>query len=118
MTHKREPVAEIGAEDYLIVKHTHNVDLARRLMAAALIDENGCPAWDGWPAQQQQHNHSDKCLDFAVQYWASRLAKPLQRYVRHVPALPNSYAAAEGWAGTYHEHDQPARGAFPAVVFL
>jgi hypothetical protein len=42
----REPVAEIGAEDYLIVKHTHDIDLARQLMTQALIEE---AVWPGDP---------------------------------------------------------------------
>ena len=111
MTRKREPVAEVGAEDYLIVKHTHDVDLARRLMAAALIDENGCPAWDDWPARQQ-HTCTDECTDTAVKHWERRLSQPEQVWVQVRGALPNSYAAAEGWKYCYWPSKQGRRGAF------
>lgn len=91
---RRAPKAVIGADDYLIVRHTHDVELARELMAAALQEE-GLPATG----------------------IARRLTRPQCRYVRIVPALPNSYAAAEGWPYAYMEQDHPGRGAFPAVIF-
>jgi len=116
VTRKREPVAEIGAEDYRIVKHTHDIEVARRLMVKAMADEDGCPAWDDWPAQQH-HTCSEECTTFALEYWAKRLNDPRQLYVRVQGALPNSYAAAEGWAYEYVEHDEPGRGRFKAVVF-
>ena len=116
MTRKREPVAEIGTEDYLIVKHTHDVELARQLMAAALIDENGCPAWDDWPARQH-HTCTDECTAVAMKHWEQRLAKPQQVWVRVQGALPNSYAAAEGWSYCYWPSEQGRRGAFKAVEF-
>ena len=115
MSRKRAPLAEIGADDYRIVRHTHDIDLARRLMAKAMVDEDGCPAWDDWPARQQ-HTCTDECLDVAMKYWAKRLADPRQVYIRIHAALPNSYAEAEGWAFTYQECER-GPGAFPAVVF-
>jgi len=102
VSRKREPVAEIGAEDYRIVKYTHDVELASRLMLAKL--------------QQERRD----------QYWPSTIpeddlpttaGRPKQTYVRIQGALPNSYAEYEGWAWSYHEYDKPGRGAFPAVVF-
>jgi hypothetical protein len=116
VSRKREPVAEIGAEDYYIVRHTHDVELARRLMAKAWMDADGCPAWDDWPARQQ-HTCTEHCTDTALKYWERRLANPRQVWVRCVPALPNSYAAAEGWAGTFDPAEPGSRGAFRAVEF-
>jgi hypothetical protein len=116
VSRKREPVAEVGAEDYLIVKHTHDVEAARRLMAAALADENGCPAWDDWP-HRQQHTCTEECMNAAMKQWERRLAKPEQVWVRFHGALPNSYAAYEGWSGCYCPAEPNSRGAFRAVEF-
>jgi hypothetical protein len=106
VSRKREPVAELGAEDYLIVKHTHDVDVARRLMTRELVEKNEFP---GDPEGFTQARR---------EYVAKRLSRPKQTYVRVQGALPNSFAAAEGWRYAYHEYDQPGPGAFPAVVFL
>lgn len=110
MSRKREPVAEIGAEDYRIVKHTHDVEQAAKLIRAALLAEHGCPG-DG--------NFTDFCADDHDPHCPHRVTTgtPRQVYVRIQGALPNSYAAAEGWSYAYHEVSGPARGAFPAVVF-
>lgn len=111
MSRKREPVAEIGSEDYRIVKHTHDVELAIRLMRNRLVTEYGCP----------RYGYSDGCADFAPGPTNCphdlNVGKPRLTYVRIQGALPNSFAAAEGWAYSYHEYDKPGRGAFPAVVF-
>lgn len=114
---KREPVAEIGAEDYRIVRHTHDVRRAAGLMRAALLDsyEYGCPEgfcdlhrWDA--AEARFVSTGRVCLH------THDLGKPVQVYVRVIAALPNSFAEAEGWAFEYRECE-PGRGAFPAVVF-
>lgn len=109
MTRKREPVAELAAEDYRIVRHTHNIDLAADLMRAALFAEDGCP--DRIQITCDKHASDDDCLA------AIDPGKPVQRYVRIQGALPNSYAAAEGWKYQFIEHDEPGRGRFPAVIF-
>jgi hypothetical protein len=100
MSRKREPVAEIGADDYRIVRHTHDLDLAKRLMRAALIEEYvrdmGALADDDYSPDPGQGR---------------------QTWVRVQYALPGSYAEAEGWPYSYHEYNQPGRGAFKAVVF-
>jgi hypothetical protein len=101
-----EPVAEIGADDYLIVKHTHDVEVARTLMTRELVDKNEFPG------------DAESLTLARREYFAKRLSRPKQRYVRIVPALDNSFAASEGWTYAYHECDEPGRGAFPAVVFL
>jgi hypothetical protein len=100
MTHKREPVAEIGAEDYLIVRHTHDVDLATRLMRAKLIEE-----------------YVREMGALADDDYAPDPGKGRPEWIRIVPALPNSYAAAEGWEFTYATAKPHSSGAFPAVVF-
>lgn len=99
MSRKREPVAVICGDDYLIVKHTHDVEQARELMAAALKVD-----WYG--------PHAD--VDERI---ARRLSRPHVTYARIINALPNSYAEAEGWSCVFQEQDVPSRGAFPAVVF-
>jgi hypothetical protein len=96
---RRELVAEIGDDDYLIVKYTHDVTLALNLMAAKLKSE-----WWDPPAD----------VDERI---ARRLGLPVLRWVRCLGPLPGSHAEWEGWAYAFHEHDAPSRGAFPAVVF-
>jgi hypothetical protein len=108
MSRKREPIAEIGCEDYRIVRHTHDVRLAAGLMRAKLLDEDGCPEmdcdWGVWGKRKVCLHKRD--LGGGEPLW-----------VRIVPALPNSYAAAEGWKFTYQHTAPHAIGAFPAVVF-
>lgn len=115
---KREPVAEVGAEDYLIVRHTHDVRVAVGLMRAALLDdpEWGCPEClcdtHRWDAVTARFVRTDRvCLH------KRDLGKPQPEWIRILPALPNSYAAAEGWAFSYQPAKPHSRGAFPAVVF-
>lgn len=106
---KREPVAEIGAEDYRIVRHTHDVELAEKLMRSELLKEYGCSA--SWRSFQDQHTCTDECLA------SVDLGRPLPMWIRITPCLPNSYGAAEGWAFTYQHAEPHSRGAFRAVVF-
>lgn len=105
---KRQPIAEVGAEGYRIVRHTHDVPRAVGLMRALLIEHDGCGegACGVWPKLR-----SVVCLH------KRDVGKPVQEWIRIVPALPNSYAADEGWAFTYQPTRPHARGAFPAVVF-
>ena len=111
MSRKREPVAELGAEDYRIVKHTHDVELAARLMRAELLKADGCPGdirdggghCDDWRNPDCPH--------------PLNLGKPVQVWVRIVPALPNSYAAAEGMDYTFNPAEPGSPGAFRAVEF-
>jgi hypothetical protein len=93
MGHKRKPEAYLGSEDYRIVKFTHDIDLARRLMYAKLTEAYGA--------------------DFG-----GRLGRPERVYVRCLGALPASFAASEGWSFEFHEEKPPIKsGAFKAVVF-
>lgn len=95
---KREPVAELGAEDYRIVKFTHDVELAEQLMRAELAREHSSPEW----------------LDSNEE---PSVGRPRLEWVRITPCLPNSYGAFEGWRFVYTYAKGPGRGAFPAVVF-
>jgi hypothetical protein len=110
MTKTRIPVAELGAEDYRIVRHTHDVDLATRLMRAEILKEHGCPGGDTW---------DDHCPDFRGDDCLHdvRLGKPVQVWVRIVPALPNSWAASEELDYTFNPAEPASRGAFRAVEF-
>lgn len=108
MSRKREPVAEIGAEDYRIVRHTHDVDLAEQLMRVEQLKQYGCPG-DGF-------NYCKDLWDPACPH-PFRLGKAEQVWVRIVPALPNSYAESEGLKYTFNPAKPNERGAFKAVEF-
>jgi hypothetical protein len=105
---RRQPVAEIGAEDYRIVRHTHDVDLATRLMRAEELRAYGCPG-DGWNYCEDLRNPD--CPHARV------FGKPVPVWVRIIPALPNSWAASEGLHYTYNPAKPHTRGAFKAVEF-
>lgn len=102
---KRAPVAEIGDEDYRIVRHTHDVAEAETLMRAALGDhgEIGCC--------ESEDCHTTGCTNVV------KLGEPRQVYVRIIHALPGSWQREDmGWTFEYRECSK-GRGAFPAVVF-
>lgn len=88
----REPVAELGQEGYRIVKFTHDVELAAKVMLEKLTHEYG-----KWSADE--------------------VGKPRLEWIRIVPCLESSYGAMEGWAFEYQHAKPNTRGAFPAVVF-
>lgn len=91
---RREPVAELGAEDYRVVKHTHDVALAERLMREAVAKDRGLELHEvGTPG------------------------RPVAVWLRVQPCLPNSYGAGEGWSYAFHPTAAGARGAFRAVEF-
>lgn len=92
-----EPEAVIGEDDYLFVKHTHDVELASLIMAQKLVRE-------GW-------------YEYTQAARTYRLGDPKQVYLRILGALPGSEAAAMGWQWQVQEEDPPRRGTFPAVVF-
>lgn len=93
MSKKREPEAVIGYDDYMIVKFTHDVELARELMRTAIKD---------------MYNLGD---DDPI-----RLDDPYKCWVRIVPCLPSSYGYGE-YRFEYQHAKGPGRGAFPAVIF-
>jgi hypothetical protein len=118
MSRKPEPVAEIGADDYLIVRHTHDVQLATKLMRAKLAASwDGCPAWEssvttkGVDYVRLSHPCTEKCLE------SINPGTPRQAWIRVIPCLDNSFGAAEGWEFEYRDAEPHSRGAFPAVVF-
>ncbi len=88
----REPVAELGHEGYRIVKFTHDVELATKVMLDKLTREYG-------------------------KFSAEEVGKPRQEWIRIVPCLESSYGAMEGWAFEYQHAKPGTRGAFRAVVF-
>lgn len=92
-----KPEAVIAEDDYLFVKHTHDVEEAVLLMSRLLVRE-------GWYEYSQA----------AVKH---RLSSPKQVYLRIRGALPHSEAAAMGWKWQVSEEDPPRHGTFPAVVF-
>lgn len=94
---RREPEATIAEDDYLFVRHTHDVELATRLMSQLLVRY-------GW------YEHTQAAIEH-------RLNRPKQVYLRIRGALPHSEAAAMGWKWVAAEEDPPKSGAFPAVVF-
>lgn len=94
----RTPVAELGCEDYRIVKFTHDVGLATELMRTRLNEEYRTPV-DPEPFRDKN------------------VGKPRLAWIRIVPCLDSSYGAAEGWAFEYQPARANTRGAFRAVVF-
>lgn len=109
MSGRRVPVAELGDEDYRIVRHTHDVELAERLMRQRLLNEYGCETWHPGGPGAPLIDHD--CLAEV------RVGTPRQRWVRIVPCLPGSSGDMDGWAFEYRHADGPGRGVFPAVVF-
>lgn len=108
MSRRREPIAEIADEDYRIVRHTHDVELARKLMRAELRARNGCP----------MYGREDGCRSAADEETCTHEidpGQPQQVHVRIVPCLPGSYGYG-CWEFEYREC-KPGRGAFRAVVF-
>lgn len=97
-TKTRDPVAYIGEDDYFIVVFTHDEALARD----ALLNEM---------------RSLDMTESIAFESLTKRTLRSKKVWARKVPALPNSYAAAQGWAFSWHEYDKPSRGASLAVVF-
>lgn len=94
---RREPEPVIAEDDYLFVKHTHDVELATLLMSQLLVRE-------GW------YEYSAAAVEY-------KLSRPKQVYLRIRGALPHSEAAALGWKWQVSEEDPPLHGSFPAVVF-
>ena len=94
MSGGHEPIAEIGADDYRIVRHTHDVELATTLMRARLCGECGSP-----------------------EFGPRETGQPRLAWIRIVPCLPNSYGAAQDWAFEYRDAQPGSQGAFRAVVF-
>lgn len=101
----REPVAEIGDDDYRVVRHTHDVGDAETLLRAKLgcHSEIGCCESEGC--------YTTGCTGVVD------VGTPKLVWLRIVPCPPRSVGAAMGWKFHYWECDRPGRGAFPAVVF-
>lgn len=93
---RRVPTVHEVLELGWIVRHTHDMDLALRLLREHLVKAE---LWD-------EADTLKWTLDDARQVWR-----------RIVPCLPNSFGAGEGWAFAYGHADEGQRGAFPAVEF-
>lgn len=100
-TKTRAPEVVMLAEGEVLVKHTHDLELAERLARALLAEENLPP---------------DERTPEALT--AFRLGKSIVGHFRVVPCLPGSYGESEGWSWELHKAPGPGRGAFPAVEFL
>ena len=100
MSRKRVPIAEIGYEDYRIVRHTHDIKEASVLMRAVLGDHSEVGCDETCPP----------CPEI-------KLGTPHLVWVRVVPALPNSWAAYEGLRYTFNPARPNSPGAFKAVEF-
>ncbi|GAA0897833.1 hypothetical protein [Pseudonocardia zijingensis] len=97
---KRQPEAMYLDGGSVLVKHTHDVELADRLAREAIVEHELF-------GEATDEERAEICLP-----------DPLQRWVRIINALPGSYAEAEGW-GWECRRDQPGRrGVFPAVEYL
>jgi hypothetical protein len=90
---KRDPEAVLIADGGVLVKHTHDLELATRLARTALTSEAA--------AEDEVHVPVGRAI-----------------WCRIMGCLPNSYGAWEGWAWHYDHAPGPARGVFPAVEFL
>lgn len=99
MSNERKPVAVTVAEGGVLVKHTHDVDLAARLARLALAAD-----------------YYDDCA--AVYLHKPDLGRSRAIWCRIGGILPGSLGEAEGWAWQYHYADGPGRGAFRAVEFV
>lgn len=94
-------MAVLMAEGEVLVKHTHDLELAEQLARTLLAEEN---------------LESDERTPEALA--AFRLGTSIVGHFRVVPCLPGSYGEGEGWAWELHRARGPGRGAFPAVEFL
>jgi hypothetical protein len=108
---KREPVAEIAAGEYRIVRHTHDVELASRLMRAKLLSDYGCPG-DGTADGFCPPDHTDDDCPHDP-----HVGTPRREWMRIVHCLPGSFGDGEGWSFEYQNAEPGTRGAFRAVVF-
>lgn len=98
---QRDPEALMLAEDGVLVKHTHDVELADRLAREALA---------GWNLAEDERT-PDRVA-------AMPLGRRVVGWFRIAPCLPHSYGAGEGWAWQLHPAPGPGRGAFPGVEYV
>jgi hypothetical protein len=89
---RREPEAVL-VEGGVLVKHTHDVEVAERLARAAVAQQNDVPEAE------------------------VTLTPPLVIWCWIGGVLPGSIGEAEGWGWQYHHADGPRRGVFRAVEF-
>lgn len=100
MSRKRAPEAVYLAEGSVLVKHTHDLELADRLAREAIVEAE----LFGEATEEERG--------------AILLGTPRPGWVRIIHCLPNSWGADEGWSWTYERDRQGKPGVFPAVEFL
>jgi hypothetical protein len=99
VTRKRDPEAVLISDgDIVLVKHCDNIDVARPIAAALLRHEEG---------EGPEHNLAEFDPGPGTVIWC-----------RIFGALPNSWAAADGYRWHYDRAAGPGRGVFRAVEFL
>lgn len=103
----REPMADVCDDGYRIVRHTHDVELARELMRAAEIRQYGCPGGADFGFCADLNNPD--CPHLTIR------GEGRQVYVRIITTLPGM--PADGHFGYIYKECEPKRGAFKAVVF-
>lgn len=104
---KREPFADVCGDGYRVVRHTHDVELARELLRVAELKQYGCPG--GADFSFCTDLNDPNCPHLTIR------GEGKQVYVRIITTLPGSPVGDE-FAYLYQECE-PKRGAFPAVVF-
>jgi hypothetical protein len=98
---QRQPVAVLLAEAEVLVKHTHDLGLADRLVRTLLAEE---------------YLEADERTPERIA--AIFPGRKIVGWFRIVPCLPNSFGAGEGWAWQLHRASGPCRGAFPGVEYV
>lgn len=91
----RTPEVHYVMDDGWLVRHTHDIDLATKLLQRHLLRE------ERWSAADVRANIT---ADNAATRW-----------YRVTPCLPGSYGEGEGWAYQYTVAKPGGRGAFRAV---
>lgn len=98
---KREPEVVLLVEGEVLVKFTHDLEVAERLARAELVEQRLLP---------------DERTPEAIA--ALQVGKPLVGWFRIVNCLPGSYGESEGWSWALIQARGPGRGVFPAVEFV
>ena len=107
MSPKHEPYADVCEDGYRIVRHTHDVEMARELLRIAELKAYGCPG--GRKFEMCEDLRNPDCPHLTIR-GAGR-----QVYVRIIQVFADN-PLSDDFAYLYKECNR-SRGAFPAVVF-
>ena len=110
MSRKREPYADVCEDGYRIVRHTHDVELAREMLRVAELKAYGCPGGSDFAFCENVSDPGPNCPHLTIR----SAGRPI--YTRITRVLPNSPLSDE-YAYLYKECAGPGRGAFKAVEF-